>query len=118
MKYIQEENYPEDIKALKTNKSISKDSKIFKLSPFLSENGRLQNANLSVTHKHPIVLPSNHRLVKMIIYDAHEKVFHSGVSATLTQIREKYWIIKGRQSIKSTLSRCIICKRFNVLPGK
>ncbi|GFT64053.1 uncharacterized protein NPIL_464711 [Nephila pilipes] len=41
MKYIQEENYPEDIKALKTNKSIPKDSKIFKLSPFLSENGLL-----------------------------------------------------------------------------
>ncbi|GFS93130.1 uncharacterized protein NPIL_191231, partial [Nephila pilipes] len=109
MKYIQEENYPEDIKALKTNKSIPKDSKIFKLSPFLSKNclllvkGRLQNVNLSSTLKHPIVLPSNHLLVKMIIYDAHEKVFHSGVSETLTQIREKYWIIKGRQSIKSTL---------------
>ncbi|GFT52808.1 hypothetical protein NPIL_357681 [Nephila pilipes] len=40
----------------------------------------------------------------MIIYDVHEKVFHSGVSATLTQIREKYWIIKGRQSIKSTIT--------------
>ncbi|GFS74886.1 uncharacterized protein NPIL_626641 [Nephila pilipes] len=40
MKYIQEENYPEDIKALKTNKSIPKDSKIFKLSPFLSETGK------------------------------------------------------------------------------
>ncbi|GFS67753.1 uncharacterized protein NPIL_672941 [Nephila pilipes] len=77
MKYIQEENYPEDIKALKTNKSIPKDSKIFKLSPFLSKNclllvkGRLQNVNLSSTLKHPIVLPSNHLLVKMIIYDAH-----------------------------------------------
>ncbi|GFU01376.1 hypothetical protein NPIL_171181 [Nephila pilipes] len=43
---------------------------------------------------------------------------HSGVSSTLTQLREKYWIIKGHQSIKSTLSRCNIWKRLNALQGK
>ncbi|GFS61609.1 integrase catalytic domain-containing protein [Nephila pilipes] len=31
-------------------------------------------------------------------------MFHSGISAILTKIRDKYWIIKDRQSFKSALS--------------
>ncbi|GFT12681.1 uncharacterized protein NPIL_234511 [Nephila pilipes] len=123
-KYIQGENYPEEIKALKINKPIPNSSKICKQSPFLSENelrmikGRLQNANLISALKHPITLPSNHLLLKRIIYDSHEELFHSRVSATPTQIKEKYWTIKCRQSIKYTLRRCIICKRLKYFPGK
>ncbi|GFQ97106.1 integrase catalytic domain-containing protein [Trichonephila clavata] len=32
-------------------------------------------------------------------------------------VREKYWILKARQTIKSLLKKCIICKRFNSNPG-
>ncbi|GFS67892.1 hypothetical protein NPIL_377011, partial [Nephila pilipes] len=79
MKFIQEEKYPDEIPTLQTNKLIPNDSTLFNLNPLLSEKGlllvrrRVQNANLALTLKHPIELPSNHLLVKMIIYDAHEK---------------------------------------------
>ncbi|XP_055924489.1 uncharacterized protein LOC129956586 [Argiope bruennichi] len=36
---------------------------------------------------------------------------------TLVQIREKFWILEARQTIKSFLGRCTICKRFNSSPG-
>ncbi|GFT37508.1 integrase catalytic domain-containing protein [Nephila pilipes] len=49
------------------------------------------------------VYPSNHLLVKRITYDDREKVFHSGLLATLPQIREKY--CKVVNLMKSALSR-------------
>ncbi|GFU45184.1 integrase catalytic domain-containing protein [Trichonephila clavipes] len=51
------------------------------------------------------------------IFWSHKRVFHSGVSHTLVQVREKYWILKAPQTIKSLLKKCITCKRFNSNPG-
>ncbi|GFR19965.1 integrase catalytic domain-containing protein [Trichonephila clavata] len=65
----------------------------------------------------PIILPSKSRLTELLIWESHKRVFHSGVSHTLVQVREKYWILKARQTIKSLLKKCIICKRFNSNPG-
>ncbi|GFX79547.1 integrase catalytic domain-containing protein [Trichonephila clavipes] len=31
-------------------------------------------------------------------------------------LRESYWILKGRKTIKEVIKTCIICKRFNVKP--
>ncbi|GFQ81880.1 integrase catalytic domain-containing protein [Trichonephila clavata] len=40
---------------------------------------------------------AKNRLTELLVKDAHEKVLHSGVADTLIQVREKYWIPKGRQ---------------------
>ena len=37
---------------------------------------------------------------------------HTGVEATLNFVRRKYWIVKGRKSVKDIIRHCIICKRF------
>ncbi|GFR27320.1 integrase catalytic domain-containing protein [Trichonephila clavata] len=44
-------------------------------------------------------------------------MLHSGVADTLIQVREKYWIPKGRQIIKSIIRKCFVCKKFNSRPG-
>ncbi|GFT36585.1 integrase catalytic domain-containing protein [Trichonephila clavipes] len=56
-------------------------------------------------------------LTELLIWESHKRVLHSGVSHTLVQVREKYWILKARQTIKSLLKRCISCKRFDSNPG-
>ena len=45
--------------------------------------------------------------------DSHEKVFRSGINSTLNFLRNKYWLIRGRQSIKSLLKNCVTCKYIN-----
>ena len=62
-------------------------------------------------------MPPKGKFAELIIIDAHEKLFHAGANATLTQITETYWIIKGRQRIKSVLVKCLIFKRYNACPG-
>jgi len=56
-------------------------------------------ADLSHSSKHPALLCRDHPLVALIITNAHERVGHNGVCDTLTEIRSKYWIVKGRRSV-------------------
>ncbi|GFX57644.1 integrase catalytic domain-containing protein [Trichonephila clavipes] len=79
--------------------------------------GRLQKSKFSYLQKHPIILPAKHYFVNLMVRDSHEKVFHGGVSETLLEIRERFWLIKGRQTVKNILKKCLICKRFSSTSG-
>ena len=35
---------------------------------------------------------------------------------TLTEVRSNYWIMKGRQTVKNLLSKCIVCKKLQDKP--
>ena len=78
--------------------------------------GRLGNADLPYSTKHPILLPRNHPITSLIVWDAHRRVQHNGVKETLTEVRTKYWIVKGRSLVRSTIHRCVVCKRFEGTP--
>ena len=74
--------------------------------------GRLDNSELDGACKTPILLPSRHRLTELIIQDCHERVLHSGLSTTLATTRERFWIVKGRQTVKRILKSCVICRKL------
>ena len=68
---------------------------------------------------HPVLLPKDHRLTKLIINDCHNKMQHLGIGTTLNYLREQgYWIPKGRMAVKQVLSTCHICKKYNALAFK
>ncbi|XP_055928674.1 uncharacterized protein LOC129959809 [Argiope bruennichi] len=124
VRIVQNDCYSSEIQCLKNNKPLPRDSKLLCLNPFLDNNdvlrvtGKLgKTTHLSTYEKHPIILPPKAKLTALLIWESHKRVFHSGVSHTLVQIREKFWILKARQTIKSLLGKCTICKRFNSSPG-
>ncbi len=78
--------------------------------------GRLQNASLPFSARHPILLNKRHHLTSLIVHSAHKRVQHNGVKETLTEIRAKYWIIGGRSLVKSLIHRCFTCRRFEGRP--
>lgn len=124
IKQAQEEVYGSDIAELKQGRAISKDSKIANLNPVLDDDGllyvggRLQKAEFSYQEKHPWIIPSKHRILELITIFHHEKLKHGGLRDTLTDIRENYWIPKGRQIVKSIIQRCLICKAFQTKQAK
>ncbi|GFX46599.1 integrase catalytic domain-containing protein [Trichonephila clavipes] len=124
VKVTQNNFYISEITCLKSNKTLQKDSKLLCVNPFLDGNGVLRvtgrlvkTTHLSENETHPIILPSMSRLTELLIWESHKRVFPSGISHTLVQVREKYWILKARQTIKSLLKKCITCTRFNSNPG-
>ncbi|XP_063415855.1 uncharacterized protein LOC134697506 [Mytilus trossulus] len=78
--------------------------------------GRIHNAPLSESAKQPYILPANHRLSELIVLNSHELVMHSGVNATVTQIRQTFWIPSLRQFTRKLLHRCTTCKKVNGKP--
>lgn len=78
--------------------------------------GRLGNADLDYYTKFPVLLSRGHHLTTLIVKDGHSRVQHNGVKETLTEVRSKYWIVKGRSLIQSIIYKCIICRRFEGRP--
>ena len=54
--------------------------------------------------------------VTLLICHFHEQVKHNGVNDTLAALRERYWMLRGRQSVKSVLRSCVICLKLEGLP--
>ena len=66
--------------------------------------GRLAHAELNSETRHPILLPREHHLAKLIVEHCHKEVKHGGVKDTLAELRSQYWIPKGRQFVKKVLN--------------
>ena len=78
--------------------------------------GRLQNADLPYSAKHPILLNKKHHLTVLIIQDAHHRVCHNGVRETLAEVHSKFWIIGGRGLIRAVVHGCVVCRRYEGRP--
>lgn len=74
--------------------------------------GRIANADLPHETRFPALLPRNNHISTLLVRQAHEKVHHSKVVATLSQLRSRFWIVKGRQFVKKIISRCTVCRRY------
>ena len=78
--------------------------------------GRIQNAGVPYSTKHPILLLSSHHLTLLLVRKAHDRVLHNGVKETLTELRSKFWIVKGRSYIRKVLRQCRVCRRHEGKP--
>ena len=80
--------------------------------------GRLRHADLPYNSKHPVILPKEHPITKLVIKAVHEKLGHgSGVEHTLSELRSRFWVIKGCAMVREVINRCQVCKkRFNAKP--
>ena len=58
--------------------------------------GRLGNADLSESQKHPALLDANHHVTSLIVRACHERVHNNGVKETLTELRSRFLIVRGR----------------------
>ncbi|XP_015189684.1 PREDICTED: uncharacterized protein LOC107073510 [Polistes dominula] len=41
---------------------------------------------------------------------------HAGVQTVMCQLREKYWILRMRKTVREIISKCVICKRQGAKP--
>lgn len=75
--------------------------------------GRVNNADLPGSSRNPILLPAKHDFARLIIKNAHKSVKHCGIRDTLTTIRERFWILKGREVVKQIIKKSVICLKID-----
>lgn len=115
IRIIQQSAFKEELHSLKTNGCVPRKSKLLSLAPFIDEQnvirvgGRLRNSAISPDKKHPVILPADHPFTRLVIAHEHRKQLHAGAQATLAAVRDKYWPLAARNSIKKHIRQCITC---------
>jgi len=78
--------------------------------------GRLLNSDLEIDARKPVILPTKHPFTRLIIEECHQRVLHSGVRATLAELRSRFWVPRGRQIVKRNLGECVTCRKLTGKP--
>lgn len=116
IKATQESYFSSELKALQTSRlptahPFNRLTAFIDTQSIIRVGGRISQANLDSSAIHPIILPQNTHLSRLIIADAHERTLHGGTQATMNLIRCQYWILGGRKPVKAHIYHCMKCAR-------
>ncbi|XP_002741926.1 uncharacterized protein LOC100373242 [Saccoglossus kowalevskii] len=75
--------------------------------------GRLQYADLPYDTKHPILLPRDHQLTRLIVRATHDRIMHRGPQSTVNALRDRYWINSIRRVVNHVLHKCVVCRKVS-----
>ncbi|GFV67287.1 uncharacterized protein TNCV_3670421 [Trichonephila clavipes] len=104
-----------------TKTKLSNDTKslVSKMQTLVDSDGIIRIKSKIIMRKdvesirYPIVLPSRHPIVTKLIIQKHIELLHAGVQTVMSALRENYWILKSRKTVRRVLSECIICKKIH-----
>ncbi|KAL0186159.1 hypothetical protein M9458_017829, partial [Cirrhinus mrigala] len=121
---IQAESFPDEVFHLKSGKTLPANSRLLCLAPELdiSTNlirvgGRLrQISSLGEDNIHPIILDPHHPLTKLIIKDYDVRLHHPGPERVFSELRRKYWILRGRAAVRHHQRQCTECQKWRAKP--
>ncbi|XP_044757073.1 uncharacterized protein LOC123315444 [Coccinella septempunctata] len=109
LRMVQEEVFGKDLSSLNLE-TFQDENKLWRIR------SRLILGDFEENFKYPILLPSKHVLVNRLIEEYHILNRHTGVQTLLSILREKFWILKGRKTVRQVISKCCLCKRYTSKP--
>ncbi|KRZ51812.1 hypothetical protein T02_2473 [Trichinella nativa] len=98
---VQREAFEKELAAVQSGRNP--EGKLARFNPYLDENGllrvrgRLQNADMDAERKHLILLPSTYPVVMLLIKRVHERSLHADTEQTLTDLRQRFWVLKDQE---------------------
>lgn len=114
---IQGNEFQDELRILRTGVGRMKKS-LVRLNPFIDEHGmlrvggRLRNAELPYSARHPLILPKKGALVELLVWDRHIRNSHAGCNTLLGILQREFWILSARRVIRSVVFRCLPCYRL------
>ena len=109
------------IKAMQheTGLNVLQAAPLVKLDPYKDSDdvirvgGRLQLANQVGQCIHPVVLPGNNHITRLIVRYYHNRVQHQGKGITLNEIRANgYWILGASSVVSRVIHECVTCRKL------
>ncbi|XP_053668305.1 uncharacterized protein LOC128718710 [Anopheles marshallii] len=122
--------YADEVRALrvddgdsKSGRRVTKQSPIYKLSPFMDEDGVLRmrgrvGAAVGVPYcaKYPVILPRTSKLGELIVERYHRIYRHANKETIVNEVRQHYQIPKLRTLVNRIARNCVVCKIRRSLP--
>ncbi len=109
--------FPQDLHCLREGTNLSSSSPLLPFNPYLDDHGiirvggRINGSALLEEHRHPTILPKVSDLVRLLVHQTHIDTLHGGTQLMLHTLRYRYWILNARQVVRSSIHKCVICRR-------
>ena len=123
IRMLQRENFPDAFYALSNDRQLQKKAKLRQLQPvwdprdeLIRVQGRMELAIREAKANPPVLLPANHPVMDLLIRDENIRHSHAGVKTTHSSLRERFWIVRGRQQVKRVLNKCVTCNKLQSRP--
>ncbi|XP_063540079.1 uncharacterized protein LOC134749105 [Cydia strobilella] len=108
----QHEAFPEEIKLMETGRPIPKKSPLHKIAVKLDKNGVIMlNARID-KDVHIPVLHAKEDFVKLLIHHFHALYNHGNHSTVINELKQRYYIIGLRGSIRYITNKCQWCRTY------
>ncbi|XP_037298672.1 uncharacterized protein LOC119190571 [Manduca sexta] len=115
MQQAQRESFGEELQRLKSSQPVQRTSRLFKLDPVLEDGvlrvrGRIGAATVPDDAKRPVILDGRHPVTKLIVLQEHCAAGHANRERVTNDLRQKYWIIHLRPTVRTVERDCALCK--------
>ncbi|XP_051175680.1 uncharacterized protein LOC127290904 [Leptopilina boulardi] len=112
----QKQSFSDEIKELQRGNPVKKSSRLAALNPIQGSDGllRLQGrieevVDTSFENK-PIILYGKNPVTRLLLKKYHVNQKHASPNTVINEIRQKYWILNLRNSLRSVGTGCQYCK--------
>ena len=112
------ESLPAESKQLLAGKYVKKSIRISSYSPFIGPNGLFRSTGriqrLSATAfetRHPIILDSRHRLIRLFFRFYHVKQEHQSVDYLRSVIHQQFVVLRVRSALRAIETPCVCCRK-------
>lgn len=118
IKIVQQQAFSHEIKMLQGGKNLPSSSSLFCLDPIWSKGllcvgGRLKQSSLCHKVKHPVILPNDSYITKLIVSHYHAETCHQGRTQTQMELRSNgFWIIGGSKLVAKVIHTCVPCRKL------
>ena len=122
LQHIQSQAFEQEYRYLRGDHSFSASIYVRQFGLFIDDDGalryqgRINNSALGIYQRNLILLPSKHPFIDLLVKDCHMRVRHSGINDTSMALRDKYWVLRGRQTVKRVVKTCVIYRRMEGPP--
>ncbi len=122
VRVIQSRHFQDELQLVAKGQPVGSKSRLKELRPFIDSRGllraqgRIEGASavdLPYGWLFPLILPSDDELLGRIILDLHYCNHHLGVDSMHAELRQSFWILRARATIRRYKNRCLRCRRYD-----
>lgn len=118
---VQSEHFGRELHNLRTEGKLSRDSPLRRLDVMIDDGllklrGRIKKADVPEEGKNPIILDGRHRFVKLLIEREHRRAGHANNERVVNDLRQRFWILRLRPTVKAIARSCLTCRIRNTKP--
>ncbi|XP_076655808.1 uncharacterized protein LOC143360652 [Halictus rubicundus] len=117
IRQAQEESFGNEIRSIEQRRPLPADSRLIQFSPAMDDQqilrlkGRVSNiAGIAEQMKRPVLLDGKHPYTRLLVRQYHESAGHGSTETVLNELRQRYWILKLRPTIRWVAHQCVTCR--------